>query len=87
MREVKVEFGDKELTISMLEAREWADAGIAEWLPRRNRMRFTARRDPRPVVRGLSAVVGEAVVTSIDRQVAQTFIRDQFLRREVSAVE
>jgi hypothetical protein len=87
VREVKVEFGDKELTISVLEAREWADAGIAEWLPRRNRIRFTARRDPRPIVRGLSAVVGETVVTSIDRQVAQVFIRNQFSRREINTAE
>jgi hypothetical protein len=87
VRDVTVEFGDKELTIPMLEAREWAEAGIAEWLPRRNRMRFTARRDPRPILRGLSAVVGEAVLTSIDRQVARTYIRNQFLRREVGATE
>jgi hypothetical protein len=87
VRDVTVEFGDKELTISMLEAREWVEAGIAEWLPRRNRMRFTARRDPRPILRGLSAVVGETVLTSIDRLVAQTYIRSQFLRREVSALE
>ena len=64
MREVKVEFGDKELTISLREAKQWAEQGIAEWLPRRNRMKFTARRDPKLVARGFSAVVGEAVTES-----------------------
>ena len=87
VRDVTVEFGDKELTISMLEAREWADAGIAEWLPRRNRMKFIARRDPRPILRGLSALVGEPVLTLIDSDVAHTFIRNQFLRRGASATE
>jgi len=87
MRDVKVEFGNRELTISMREAREWEVAGLAEWIPRRNRMRFTARRDPKPVLRGLSAVAGETAVEALDPRLAQTFIRNQFLKREISATK
>lgn len=85
VRDVKVEFGDLELTISLREAEEWNAAGLAEWLPRRNRMRFTARRDPKPVLRGLSAVAGEAAAAILDRQLRQLFIRSQFLKREHSS--
>jgi hypothetical protein len=85
MREVTVEFGDRELKVSMAEAREWKDAGLAEWLPRRNRMRFTARRDPRPVLRGLSSVAGQAAVLELSGDVARAFVRDQFLKREMAS--
>lgn len=79
MRDVKVEFGGKELTISLDEAKRWADQGIAEWLPRRNRMRFTARRDPKLVARGFSTVVGETVANS-NQQWARVLASDQLDR-------
>ena len=82
MSDVTVEYGDQEFTISMREAQAWKAAGLAEWLPRRKRMRFTARRDPKPVLRGLSAVAGEAAAAIRDRQLRQTFLRSQFLKRE-----
>lgn len=87
VRDIIVEFGNRNLTVSMREARKWVAAGLAEWLPRRNRMAFIARRDPKPVLRGLSAVVGETAVEALDPRLAQTFIRNQFLKREISATK
>jgi hypothetical protein len=78
MRDVTVEFGERELTVSRDEALKWQAAGLAEWLPRRNRMRFTARRDPKPVLVGMSSVFGEAVVEASNESWAQTFIHNQF---------
>jgi hypothetical protein len=79
VRDVKVEFGKRELTISMQEAKRWVEQGIAEWLPRRNRMKFTARRDPKLVARGFSAVVGGEIAKAVaeSKPWAQAFVGDQ----------
>jgi hypothetical protein len=84
MREVTVEFGERELVISMDEARKWKADGLAEWLPRRNRMRFTARRDPKPVLVGMSSVFDKAVVDAPNEDWTGTFIRNQCLKREMN---
>jgi hypothetical protein len=78
MRNVTVEFGERELVVSRDEALKWYASGLAEWLPRRNRMRFTARRDPKPVLVGMSSVFGKAIAEASNESWAQTFIRNQF---------
>ena len=78
---ITVEFGLEELKISVEQAREWYEVGLAVWLRRRNRMRFVAKRDPKPILSGLSCLVGEAPLVSLGREVAHTFIQDQFLKR------
>lgn len=84
MRDVKVEAGGRELVFTMNEAKEWVAAGLARWAGRK-RLRLTARCDPRVVLRGPSAAVGETVVEALSQPWAQTFIRNQFLKREVVA--
>jgi hypothetical protein len=75
MRDVQVEYGKEVLCVSGAVAREWAETGLAVWVPsRRNRMVWTARRDPRPVIRGLSCRVGEWP----DGQLAGAFLGDVF---------
>ena len=74
MRQVIVEFGNQELRVGIDEAREWVAAGLARWLPRRNRMIFMARRDAKPVTRGLSAVVGAGIVEIGEPETRRAFL-------------
>lgn len=86
MRGVEVEAGGRRLTFTMIEAREWVAAGFARWVGR-NRLRLTARCDANPMLYGISSVVGGTVAEASNQLWAQTFIRNQFLKRESSAAK
>jgi hypothetical protein len=75
MRDVEVEAGGRKLIFTMRQAQEWVKAGFARWVGR-NRLKITARYDPKAMLRGISSVVGEAVVDSNEFW-AQTFIQNQ----------
>jgi hypothetical protein len=86
MRAVKVEAGGRELIFTMQEAKEWVTAGFACWVGR-NRLRLTARCDAKPLLHGMSAVFGSRVAEVSNLPWAQTFMRNQFLKRESSATK
>ena len=85
MRRVEVEAGGRTLIFTMSEAKEWESAGLARWVGR-NRLRVTARFDSKALLHGISSVVGESVAEALSQPWAQTFIRNQFLKRETPAV-
>jgi hypothetical protein len=74
MRDVEVEAGGRKLIFTMREAKEWADAGLARW-EGRNRLRITARCDSKAMLRGLSSIVGKAIVESPSELWLQMFIQ------------
>jgi hypothetical protein len=80
MREVVALVGTREVVLSQSTADEWYRSGLARWIGR-NRLLITARFNPRGDLRGLSAVVGDAVTDSREEW-ARVFKRDQFMRRE-----
>jgi len=84
MRDVEVEAGGRKLIFTRRQAEECAEAGLARWVGR-NRLRITSRCDSKAMLRGISSVVGEAVVEASKELWAQTFVRNQFLRREPSS--
>lgn len=85
MRYVEVEAGGRKLIFTMREAEEWVAAGLARWVGR-NRLRLTARCDSKAFLHGISSVVGESVSEALGQPWAQTFIRNQFLKRKTAAL-
>lgn len=86
MRDVKAEAAGRELIFTMREAEDWVAAGLARWVGR-NRLRLTARCDSKALLHDISSVVGESVAEALSQPWAQTFIRNQFLKRETAALE
>jgi hypothetical protein len=86
MRDVEVEAGGRKLIFTMREAKEWVAAGFARWVGR-NRLRLTARCDAKPMLYGISSVVGRTVAEASNQLWAQTFIRNQFLKGESSVAK
>jgi hypothetical protein len=81
VREVIAEVGSRDVKLSRLDAKEWIRHGFARWIGR-NRIRISARFNPRGDLRGFSAIVGEVIAKAVGDDWAVTFKRDQFPRRK-----
>jgi hypothetical protein len=86
MRDVEVEAGGRKLIFTMSEAKEWVAAGFARWVGR-NKLRITSRCEAKPVLRGVSLVIGETALGALNEVWAQTFIEHLFRKREISATK
>jgi hypothetical protein len=84
-RKIRAEVGTRVIEISQATADEWYRAGLARWVGR-NRLQITARFNPNGDLRGISAVVGEAVSECRDDW-SVVFRREQFLKREMRLQE
>jgi hypothetical protein len=75
--------------VSQAQANQWVREAKAIWQKPGRRIRYMADKCSRPEVRGLSCFIGEAIAMALInpdkkmRDVAQVFLKNQFLKREI----